>query len=353
MGTCAKDVHLRSMIRKILAVAVVVCLTACESKEVRLQRFLLQGNEALKEGNTDQAQYFYKEAIKVDPCYVDAVNNLGTVYYRSRDYQQAIHSYTLALECKPDFLNARMNRATSYYESGEYFSALADLEGVLKVKPDTAVAYFLRGLVLTKQREYQPALDAFEKVIALGSFNETECRVNMASVKYQMRRFDEARAELTQCIALNAKEPNIYNSLALIAIEEGKFDEALVEVNKAITLSPNQAYFVNNRGLILALAGRLVEAETDIDQAITLDPYNAYAYRNKGILMYMKQDLSAAERLLKKSLDSDSRLEKAHYYLGLVYQQTKRKAEACAEFSRSNEVGDMLVSKEQMRGCGG
>ena len=53
-------------------------LVACaDSKEARLQKFLLKGNVALKERNYEQASYYYGEALKVDACYADAWNNLG------------------------------------------------------------------------------------------------------------------------------------------------------------------------------------------------------------------------------------------------------------------------------------
>jgi tetratricopeptide (TPR) repeat protein len=175
--------------------------------------------------------------------------------------------------------------------------------------------------------------------------------VNLASVKIFLKKYDEAKADLEECLKLSDTEPVIYNSLSLIAIEKENYDEAMMQVNKALALKPNEAYFVNNKGFIYLKQGKLDEAAAEIDRSITLDPYNAWAYRNKGILSVAKKDYVTAERLLKKAMEIDKDVEDTYYYMGIVYLNTGRKDEACASFNFSNEAGDDLVSKEQLKAC--
>ena len=107
---------------------VFILLVACsDSKEAKLQKFLLRGNLALKERNFEQASYYYGEAIKVDPCYADAWNNLGTVYFEQDRFDLAHENYEKAIACQPDFINALFNHANTSYELKEYYSALSDL----------------------------------------------------------------------------------------------------------------------------------------------------------------------------------------------------------------------------------
>lgn len=292
-----------------------VLMAACDTRETRLQSFLLKGNTTLAEGDTEKALYYYNEALKIDPCFADALNNAGTISHNVAHYDEAIGLYSKAIECNPAFLDAWFNRANSYYESGVHFSALADIDHIIKAKPDTSAAYFLKGLVLTKQRNYPGALSAFQKALELGPADESACRVNLASVKIFMKKYDEAKVELEASMKLNDKEPNIYNSLALIAIEKKDFNEALRQVNKALELSPKQPYFINNRGFIYAELGKLDEAEKDIDQSIITDPYNAWAYRNKGFVYLKKKDYGNAKRFLTKAWNMDSTVDRINEYL--------------------------------------
>jgi tetratricopeptide (TPR) repeat protein len=319
-------VNLGLEMRKIaITIIVTVFVTACDSKETRLQTFLLKGNTSLNEGDTDKALYYYKEALKIDACFADALNNSGTISHNVGHYDEAISLYSKAIECNPVFLDAWFNRANSYYESGVYFSALSDIDHIVKAKPDTSAVHFLKGLVLTKQRDFPAALNAFQKALELGPADEAACRVNLASVKIFMKKFDEAKSELEACMKLNANEPNIYNSLALIAIEENNFSEALKQVNKALDLSPKQPYFINNRGFIYIQLDKLTDAEADINESITIDPYNAWAYRNKGILYLKKKDYEIAERLLTKAKEMDPHVERVDEYLSRIPRKQVRR----------------------------
>ncbi|MGC4021731.1 MAG: tetratricopeptide repeat protein [Cyclobacteriaceae bacterium] len=80
---------------------ILLFLSACESKESRLHKFLLKGNIASRERNWNQAMYNYGEAIRLEPCYADAWNNLGTVYFEMSRFDKALENYEKASSCQP------------------------------------------------------------------------------------------------------------------------------------------------------------------------------------------------------------------------------------------------------------
>src|SRR5882757_9632792 len=126
-------------------VIILLLFSACGSKEERTQKFLLKGNIASKERNWDQATYYYGEAIRLEPCFADAWNNLGTVYFQQKNYEKAMVQYEKAVSCDPQFINALLNRANTAYELKEYYKAISDLDRAISLKPDTAIIYFALG----------------------------------------------------------------------------------------------------------------------------------------------------------------------------------------------------------------
>lgn len=332
----------------------VFLMGACsESKEVKLQRFLERGNERLAAGDHSQAMHFYQQAIGLDPCYIDALNNAGTVQFKTQHYQEALDYYNKAISCDGSYLQAYFNRFNAFMETREYYRALEDIDHVIKVKPDTAAAYFSRGLVLSKLRQYTDALNAFDKSMSIDPLLTFDCKVNSATVKTMMKQFDEAESELKECIAIRNDEPNVYNTLGLIAAEKNQFQDALTYANKALTVSPDQPYFLNNRGFAYLGLGKIEEAETDINKSITIDPYNAWAYRNKGVLYLMKGDHASAERVLLQALGMDIFIDKIHFYLGLAYFNQSKKNLACEQFRLSDQEGDNMVTAEYLKECRG
>ncbi len=322
---------------KLRLLVILLLLVACESKEKRLAQFLLKGNLALRDANTDQALYYYEQATKLDPCYVDAWNNLGTVNYRAGRFSEALASYEKAVACDSSFLPAVINRANTYYELNELYLALADVQKIKRAKPDTSIAYFTEGLVKTKMRDYAGAMTAFDQALLWDSLN-AEVWVNRATVAFYQKNFAKAKADLQKAERLNPSEANIYNALALIEGEKGNYTEAIRLVDKALRLKPD-AYFVNNRGYFYLQTGELDKAERDINESIMADPSNGWAYRNKGIFYLTKKQYADAERLLKQAYERDTFIDRIDYYLGVTYFHLGKKTEACASFSKAQQSG--------------
>src|SRR6478609_5973139 len=49
----------------------------------------------------DNARKSYEQAVKVKPDYVEAINNLGTIYYAKKNNRRAISYYNRALKIAP------------------------------------------------------------------------------------------------------------------------------------------------------------------------------------------------------------------------------------------------------------
>lgn len=336
--------------RRIWVILILGAYSCTESNESKVQKFLIKGNNEINNKNFDQGIAYYKEAVRIDPCFTEGLNNLGTAYFKQQHFEQAANRYQEAINCDPDFLPAYYNRANTFYELKEYFNALKDLDHIETIQPDTAITSFIRGLVQTKLRNFDLAKTAFKKAFDLDSTN-VEYLVNLANVKFYLKDYENAKSDLYKAIELNQFEANIYNTLSMIATDENNLEEAMKQVNKAISLSPEEPYFVNNRGYIFLIQNELEKAEADINNSLSADPENGWAYRNKGIYYLMKQDFENAERLLKQANDMDSFIDKLHFYLGMAYLKTGKQALACEQFDLSEEAGDNMVTVSLLKMC--
>ena len=161
----------------------IVLFSCMDSKETKLQRFLIQSNDLVKKQNVERAEHFLTEALKLDSCFADAWNNLGTLYFNQMKYAEALEYYDNAVRCRPDFTVGYFNRANTAYELKEYYRALKDLDIVIKNKPDTSTVYFLQGLINTRLRKFNEALSSFRKAQSLDQRN-SEILVNLGTVYY-------------------------------------------------------------------------------------------------------------------------------------------------------------------------
>lgn len=330
------------MSRLYLSFLAVIFLAGCgESIETRKQRFLEQGNAMVRRQNTEEAIRLYEAALALDSCFADAWNNLGTVYFNSRDYSRAIQHYGFAIMCRPGYVAAHLNRANAYYETGELHSALADIRRVEAKEPDTITVHFLKGLILTKWRDFDGAITAFQKGLATDPENY-ELKVNIGTVYYYRRQYDSARSYLAAMLR-NRQEPNALNTLALVETASGNYEDAMDWIDKALTERPNDPYFLNNRGFIRLMKGDVPGALEDINNSISLDPYNGWAYRNKGIY-YLRMSRGAdALEMFTRAEELDPHIEDIYYYLSEAHWMLNNRRQACEYIRKSIDAGEGIT----------
>ena len=313
----------------------VLLICACESDEDKAGRFFLMGNNALNEGNYDEAARLYTEAIGKSPAMKEAWNNRGVAYYKDRKYALAINDYTHVIkQLDSYYFEAWSNRADAHYEARMYNEAMRDVDFLAEAFPDSAWVHFKGGLTLVGMKDYRRAVNAFRLSLKLDSTN-VETLINYANAFYLYGTtkggayFNQAEVHLMKAEALDPSQPNIYNTRALMNVYSKTYDEALVQVNKALALEPNNPYFNNNRGFIYLMLGELEKAEQDINLSIKGDPQNAWAYRNRGILFVEKDDLEAAIRNFTQAALYDDSIPLLNYYWGASLLKQGKTEEGC------------------------
>ncbi|MFN3803251.1 MAG: tetratricopeptide repeat protein [Belliella pelovolcani] len=292
----------------------IIYLPSCASEEDKKGRFFLKGNEKLKENDLKGASEYYSEALKIDPDFADALLNRGIIHERLNNLDAAIADYSKILE-KGSLIDTTVyfQRGLAYLDNGEFYKALNDAQQLEKINSESWKTYFLLGLVYEKLKNNNAALKAFEKGLDLNP-NNPDLVVNMATILFYQKSYDQAISLLEKAEQVNDKEPNIYNLRSMIAFDLQEYQKAYDWVSKAIQLNSRESYYYNNRGLYALFLGDMEKGIEDINFSIKQNPKNAYAWRNKGIYYYMKGDKTSALKYLSDALSFDPEMELAQAY---------------------------------------
>ena len=103
---------------------------------------------------------------------------------------------------------------------------------------------------------------------------------------YLQGRIDEAIADYSKAIDMNAGSAVAYNNRGSAYCKKGQIDEALSDFNKAIEIIPRFAAAYANRGYAFFKIDRYRKAISDLDTALELDPVNADIYYIRGNAYY-------------------------------------------------------------------
>lgn len=97
------------------------------------------------------AKKWYEKALKLDPKYSEAINNLGTVYYAQKSYRRAIGYYKRALRLSPNSASIHSNLGTAYFARKKYKDAAVEYEVALKLDPEVFEHRSSQGILLQER----------------------------------------------------------------------------------------------------------------------------------------------------------------------------------------------------------
>jgi len=99
----------------------------------------------------NSAKKWYEKALKLDPKYSEAINNLGTVYYAKKSYRRSIGYYKRALRISPDSASIHSNLGTAYFARKKYKQAAEEYDIAVKLDPEVFEHRSTQGILLQER----------------------------------------------------------------------------------------------------------------------------------------------------------------------------------------------------------
>jgi tetratricopeptide (TPR) repeat protein len=99
----------------------------------------------------DTAKKYYQRAIKLNPSYAEAINNLGTIEYSRKSYRRAIGDYKKALRYSPNSASIYSNLGTAYFARKDYKDAAAAFQHALELDPEVFEHRNSHGVLLQER----------------------------------------------------------------------------------------------------------------------------------------------------------------------------------------------------------
>lgn len=120
-------------------------------------------------GKYDEAISYYKQAISIDPKYSEAMNSLGVAYMETEKPDEAIKYFNMALN-NPLYVTPEKpysNIGLVYYKKGDYQNAEDAVKKALVRNPNSPVAIYIQGLLYLKRGDDDAAIKKFTKALTI------------------------------------------------------------------------------------------------------------------------------------------------------------------------------------------
>ncbi len=237
---------------------------------VTRNNYLAHDNRGLhlyKSGQVDEAMADYRQALAINPAYLNANNNLGHALAERGRPADAIPLYRVAMQAQPTHLEVRNNLA----------NALSDVNQL-----DEAMEHY--GYVLVRQPNHVNSLNGSAVVLAMKN------------------RVPEAKARLEHSLRVAPDNASAHNNLGNVCSMLGERDAAIRHYRRATELNPREAHAFFLIGTLLSQQEKFAEAVGSFQRAIVLRPENPDALAQLGLALARLGRRDEAVRALQTSL---------------------------------------------------
>lgn len=108
---------------------------------------------------------------KTSPSSPNTHNNLGDVYGRRGDFNNAVLEFKKAIAIKPDYADAYHNLGNTYKAMGKIEDAIKNYQFALKFNPKLWLSYQNLAVIYFGQKQYKLSLENMQKAIAINPQN--------------------------------------------------------------------------------------------------------------------------------------------------------------------------------------
>jgi protein O-GlcNAc transferase len=270
--------------------------------ESRYHFVLGQALQALR--RWEKAIDAYESALKLQPDFLDAWNNLGICRQLRGQLPQAAAAYRRALLLESRNAGVMANLGTVLREMGELPEAVELLRAAADLEPTVASHGLNLGIAYWNQGNFSQAERTLKETLARAP-QDPDVAFNLGNALHGLGRQREAIERYRQALTLRPDYADALINLGNVHTELGEFTAGMEAYDAALRARPDSVVALNNAAVLLRTLGRIDAAETALHRALELDPGNAALHDTLGNVYKDAGDLDAAIASFRKSLELD------------------------------------------------
>uniref|UniRef100_A0A8L7T4E6 dolichyl-phosphate-mannose--protein mannosyltransferase n=2 Tax=Brugia malayi TaxID=6279 RepID=A0A8L7T4E6_BRUMA len=227
----------------------------------------------------------YKSGLKVCPNNAKIHYNIAKIMADNGDISRATVNYANAIRLNPTYENAMNNLANIYLKYDRNLEAEQLLRKAIKIRPNFAAAWMNLGLAQLAQKRYKDAENSFEQALSL-RFPYPDCLYNMGLLYLQQNQKTYAREIWQNITRANPSHKQAWLNLLVLLDETNNCAEVISLADKVLKYHSKDASILSQLGTCYGKLGQYDSAEKFLLSAVELEPTAITYWKNIGTLYH-------------------------------------------------------------------
>jgi putative PEP-CTERM system TPR-repeat lipoprotein len=200
----------------------------------------------------------------------------GNAHLELNETDKAKEAYAQAAKLAPDNGNVLIGMARLALVQKDSATAIALIDQAVAKDPKNAEAWMFKGALARSEGKMPESLAAFTQAATIKPDHRT-ARIEKALVEINLRKFDEAKADLDAARKTTPASLQLGYTQALLDFTKGQHAAALESIQKVLKMAPEHMPSILLAGAIELNMGAFQQSEQHLRKYLAAVPNNTYA----------------------------------------------------------------------------
>jgi tetratricopeptide (TPR) repeat protein len=252
---------------------------------------------------SETARARLRSALKIDSSIWEAWHDLGVIAWKEGEDEEAIDDFTKALAGNREHIPSLLARAEANRRAGHKKEARTDYDAAMKLmsdddpnRGDTAARL---ASLMRDSGDYDDAVEVLRETIRVSGVS-ARIYTELGQIYIAQKRLELAQLVLAKALEIDAKDPTVYNALALLAQRQGKSQEAFERFDQAASLDATYIDARFNKASVLLDAGDYARAKAELAAIVEKRPDDYAAQVSLGVAHRGLKELPEAKKVWER-----------------------------------------------------
>jgi tetratricopeptide (TPR) repeat protein len=166
-----------------------------------------KATEESSQGNYDRAIEHLLKAVRDEPNFFEAYNNLGVQYQKLKQWESAIKAFQKALALRNTSVKSYIGLGSVYLTLGQLDSAIESFSSALRLDSNSVYAHLALGQIFFQKQNYEAAQDHLETATKLNPTETKKAFLLLAQIQILRKEYKRANYYLDTLLQYFPNDP--------------------------------------------------------------------------------------------------------------------------------------------------